>query len=102
MFLGYDTGRGLHVLVFKVSQWLWVVSRCRPGELRMALNPQFPESNPHWSQGHPLSAPLVWLEALDGSPPNQDPGPGVRCMALTWSLPLFRPLFSHMNNENVG
>lgn len=44
-------------------------------------------------------APLVWFEALDGSPLDQDPGPGVRCVVLS---PFVRPLFSQMNNGNVG
>lgn len=32
-------GAGLHAVLFKVSQWLWIVSRFRPRELRVALIP---------------------------------------------------------------
>lgn len=41
-------------------------------------HPHSTEPTHSWSQGCPSSAPLVWLKALDGPPPNQDPGPGVR------------------------
>ena len=36
----------LYALVFKVSHWPWVVSRCRPEELRVALNPTLLRTHP--------------------------------------------------------
>lgn len=35
----YWEQKGPHILVFKVSRWLWVASRFRPGELRTVLVP---------------------------------------------------------------
>lgn len=44
--------------MFKVSQWPWVVSRCRPGELRMALIPSFLSQTPTGPRATPCLPPL--------------------------------------------